>query len=133
MTEKVQRRVTKTDCYGNCTKTNTNLGEDGKRNYEQTGGTCRLRIFSDFKPANNSNLSYYTPCITPKRVTSFTRPISASLRRRNTAPSFQTNVATVRAVGNAVFHLTGQRFEPQTSRSGEECVTARPPGWFSNN
>ena len=30
------------------------------------------------------------------------------------------------AVGNTVFNLTGPRFEPQTSRSTDERVTARP-------
>ena len=33
-----------------------------------------------------------------------------------------------RAVGNTVFDLTGPRFEPQTSRSRDERVTARPTG-----
>ena len=33
-----------------------------------------------------------------------------------------------RTVGNAVFDLTGPRFELQTSRSGDERVTARPIG-----
>ena len=31
-----------------------------------------------------------------------------------------------RAVGNIVSDLTGQKFEPQTSRSRDESVTARP-------
>ena len=31
-------------------------------------------------------------------------------------------------VGNTVFDLTGPRFEPQTSRSRDERVTARPTG-----
>ena len=31
-----------------------------------------------------------------------------------------------RAVGNTVSDLTGPRFETQTSRSRDECVTARP-------
>ena len=36
--------------------------------------------------------------------------------------SFRRNVA----VGNTVSHLTGPRFEPRTSRSRDERVTARP-------
>ena len=35
-----------------------------------------------------------------------------------------------RAVGNTVSDLTDLRFEPQTSRSRDECVTAGPPGQF---
>ena len=36
-----------------------------------------------------------------------------------------------RAVGNAVSDLTGPRFKPQTSRSRDERVTARPTGWYN--
>ena len=35
-----------------------------------------------------------------------------------------------RAVGNTVSEVIGPRFEPQTSRSRDEHVTARPTGWF---
>ena len=35
-----------------------------------------------------------------------------------------------RAVGNTVSDLTGPRFEPQTPRSRDERVTARPTGRF---
>ena len=38
-----------------------------------------------------------------------------------------------RAVGNTVSDLTGPRFEPQTSRSREERVTARPTGRYNYN
>ena len=51
--------------------------------------------------------------------------ISRSLRPRNTA-SFEELSQRWRAVGNTVFDLTGQRFEPQTSRSRNKRVTARP-------
>ena len=54
-------------------------------------------------------------------------PISASLRPGNTAP-FEETSQQWRAVGNTVSNLTGPRFEPQTSRSRDECVTARPTG-----
>ena len=37
-----------------------------------------------------------------------------------------------RAVGNTVSDLTGPRFEPQTSRSRDERVTARPTGRLSS-
>ena len=52
-------------------------------------------------------------------------PISASLRPGNTAP-FEKMSQRWRAVGNTVFDLTGPRFKPQTSRSRDERVTARP-------
>ena len=42
----------------------------------------------------------------------------------NTAP-FKEMLQRWRAVGNTVSDLTGPRFEPQTSRSGDELVTAR--------
>ena len=54
-------------------------------------------------------------------------PISASLRPGNTAP-FEEMSQRWRAVGNTVSNLTGPRFEPQTSRSRGERVTARPTG-----
>ena len=48
----------------------------------------------------------YTCCYTSKRVTSLAG----------------------RAVGNAVSDLTGLRFKPQTSRSRDDRITARPTG-----
>ena len=54
-------------------------------------------------------------------------PISASLRPGNTAP-FEETSQRWRAVGNTVSDLTGPRFEPQTSRSRDKRVTARPTG-----
>ena len=56
--------------------------------------------------------------------------ISASLRPGNTA-SFEEMSQRWRAVGNNVSDLTGPRFEPQTSRSKDERVSARPTGWFA--
>ena len=58
-------------------------------------------------------------------------PISASLRPGNTAP-FEEMSQRWRAVGNTVSDLTGPRFEPQTSRSRDERVTARPSGRLIN-
>ena len=55
--------------------------------------------------------------------------ISALLRPCNTAP-FEKKSQRWRAVGNTVSDLTGPRFEPQTSRSRDERVTARPTGRF---
>ena len=40
------------------------------------------------------------------------------------AASFEEVLQRWRAVGNCVFDFTGLRFEPQTSRSREERVTA---------
>ena len=57
--------------------------------------------------------------------------MSASLRPGNTAP-FEEMLQRWRAVGNTVSDLTGPRFEPQTSRSRDERVTARPTGRFKN-
>ena len=54
-------------------------------------------------------------------------PISASLRLGNIA-RFEEMSQRWRAVGNTVFDLTGPRYEPQTSRSRDERVTARPMG-----
>ena len=52
-------------------------------------------------------------------------PISESLRRGNTA-SFEEILNRWRTVGNTLSDLTGLRLEPQTSRSKDERVTARP-------
>ena len=59
-------------------------------------------------------------------------PIFASLRPGNTTP-FEEMSQRRRAVGIAVFHLTGRRFESQTSRSTDERVTARPSGGVELN
>ena len=52
-------------------------------------------------------------------------PISAALRPGNTA-SFEKMQQRWRAVGKTVFDLTEIKIEPQTSRSRNEGVTARP-------
>ena len=59
----------------------------------------------------------------------FAGPISASLHLGYTAP-FEEILQLWRAVSNTMFDLTGSRFEPQTSRSREKRVTARPTGRF---
>ena len=78
---------------------------------------------------------HYTRWVTPKRVTSWRGPSlrhwpgqHSSIRSPgNTAP-FEEMSQRWRAVGNTVSDLTGPRFEPQTSRSRDERVTARPTG-----
>ena len=50
------------------------------------------------------------------------------MRLGNTAP-FEKMSQRWRAVGNTVSDLTGPRFGPQTSRSKDERVTARPTNW----
>ena len=54
-------------------------------------------------------------------------PISASLRPGHTGP-FEEMLQRWRTVGNTVPHLTNPKFEPQTSRSRNERVTARATG-----
>ena len=53
----------------------------------------------------------------------FAGPISASLRPGNTAP-LEEMLQRWPAVGNIVSKLAGPRFEPQTSRSRDEDVSA---------
>ena len=60
----------------------------------------------------------------------FAGPISASLRPGNTAP-FEEMSLRWRAVGNTVSDLTSPRFEPQTSRSRDQRITAWPTGWYA--
>ena len=55
--------------------------------------------------------------------------IFALLRPGNTA-SFEEMSQWWRAVGNTVSDLTGPRFKPQTSRSRDKRVTARPTGRY---
>ena len=71
-----------------------------------------------------SNLSLYSLDYA-EACNELARPISASLRPGNTAP-FEEMSQRWRAVGNTVSDLTGPRFEPQTSRSRDERVTAWP-------
>ena len=60
-----------------------------------------------------------------KACNELARPIFASLLPSNTAP-FKEMLQRWRAVGNTVSNFTGPKFEPQTSRSRDERVTARP-------
>ena len=59
----------------------------------------------------------------------FAGSIFASLRPSNAA-SLEEMSQRWRVVGNTVFDLTGTRFEPNTSRSRDESVTARPTDLF---
>ena len=54
--------------------------------------------------------------------------MAASLRLGNTA-SFEM-LQQWHTIGNTVSDLTGLRFEPQTSRSRDERIKARPTAWF---
>ena len=55
--------------------------------------------------------------------------IFALLRPSNTAP-FKEMSQRWQTVGNTVPELTSPRFEPQTSLSRNECVTALPTGRY---
>ena len=76
-----------------------------------------------------SNLSLYS-LYCAEAWNELTGPISASLRPGNTA-SFEEVSQRRQAVGNTVSDLTGPRFEPQTSRSRDERVAARPTGRYT--
>ena len=71
-----------------------------------------------------SNLSFYS-LYYAEVFNELAGPISASLRPGNTA-SFEKMLQRWRAVGNSVSDLTSLRYEPQTSHSKDERVTARP-------
>ena len=82
-------------------------------------------------PASNqnqieSNLSLYL-LYYAEACNNFAGPISASLRPGNTA-SCEEMTQRWQTVDNTVSDLTGSRFEPQTSRSRDEQVTAWPTG-----
>ena len=64
-----------------------------------------------------------------KQCNEFAWPITASLRPGNIA-LFKEMSLRWQTVGNDVFDLTDPRFEPQTSRSRGERVTARSNDWF---
>ena len=85
---------------------------------------CRIKVILP-------NLSLYSQCYA-KACNECAGPISASLRPGNTA-SFEEMLERWRAVGNTVSNLNGPRFEPQTSRSRHERVTARLTGRFYKN
>ena len=75
-----------------------------------------------------SNLSLYSLCYA-EACNELAGPISASLRPGNTAP-FEEMSSQWQTVDNTVSDLIGPRFGPQTSRSNDERVTARPTGRF---
>ena len=78
-------------------------------------------VFSSFKLYQ---IFHYTRCITTKRVTSLRTQI-ASLRL-NEISSFRRNDAALASRWQYCVDLIGPRFEPQTSRSRDKRVTARP-------
>ena len=80
----------------------------------------RIRIGS-------SLLLYCTRCTRSKRVTSWESPSPCHCSMQHSF--FRKNALRCRTVGNNVFNFTGPRFEPQTSSSSDERVTARPTGW----
>ena len=75
---------------------------------------------------SKSNLSLYS-LYCAEACNEFAGPISASLRPGNSA-LFEEMLQRWRVVGNTVSDLTGPKFEPQTYRSRNERVTARPTG-----
>ena len=76
---------------------------------------------------------HYSRWITPKRVTSWRGPSPRQCARATQLRTFEEMSQRWRAVGSTVSDLTGPRFEPQTSRSRDECVTARPTGRYIAN
>ena len=64
----------------------------------------------------------YTRCITSKRVTSLRGPSPIVAPGQHS--SYRRMPQRWQAAGNIVSDLTGLRFEPQTSRSRDERVTA---------
>ena len=85
------------------------------------------------KLSNQSNLSLFSLYYVRQACSEFMWPISATLRTNNTTSSEEISQRW-RAVGNTVSNLTGLWFEPQISRSIDECVTSRPTGQnFSPN
>ena len=82
-----------------------------------------------FKKRLKANLSLYS-LYYAEACKAFAGPICASLRLGNTA-LFEKMSQRWRAVGNIVSDLIDPRVEPQTSRSRDEQVTARPNGWSS--
>ena len=77
----------------------------------------------NFIPNFKSNLSLYS-LYYAEACNELSGPNSASLRPGNTA-SFEETLLHWRAVGNTASDLTGPRFEPQTSRSRDESITAQ--------
>ena len=76
-----------------------------------------------------SNLSLYS-LYYAEAWNEMTGPIYASLRPGNTA-SFEEVLQRRQAIGDTVSDLTGPRFKPQTSRSRDKRVAARPTGRYT--
>ena len=74
-------------------------------------------VFLQFK----SNLALYS-LYYDEACNGFAGPISKSLQSGKTT-SFEEMLRRWRTVGNTVFDMTGQTFEPQTSRSRDKSVT----------
>ena len=74
--------------------------------------------------SNQCKIFYYTPCITPKHVTSWRNPSTRHWVCRQHS-SFLWNIerSDWQAVGNSVSDITGLRFEAQTSRPRYDCIT----------
>ena len=90
---------------------------------EEETGKLTLTLMKRKTVQIKSSLSLYSLDYA-KACNELAGPISASLRPGNTAP-FEEKLQRWRAVGNTVSDLTGPRFEPQTSHSRDERVTAR--------
>ena len=105
---------------------------NGSANFAHNVRHLTLTNFcSNFTSLNNhktllgsNQIFHYSRCTTPKRVTSL-RGTSPQLRSGNATPF---KPQRWRTVGNTVFDLTSPRFELQTSRSRDKCVTVRPTG-----
>ena len=76
----------------------------------------------------------YIRGITPKLVTSLRMIISAFLCPGRHSFIFEEISHRLQAVGNIVFELTGPRFEPQISRTRDECsIIALPTDRYYKN
>ena len=74
--------------------------------------------------AFSNQIFHYTRCTTPKRVTSSRGPFHCALATQLLLKKCCSGGEPLATVSN----LTGLRFEPKTSRSSDERVTARPSG-----
>ena len=78
---------------------------------------------------NQIKIFHYTRCNMPKRVTTLLGPSTGHCARATLLRFSKKSCSEWRAVGNTVSNLTSPKFEPQTSRSEDERVTARPTGY----
>ena len=83
---------------------------------------CAIVLLPQVDQRSNQ-IFHYTRCITPKGATSLRglSPRHCACEQHSSAMSQQWRV-----VGNTAFDLASPRFEPQTSGSRGERVTARP-------